>query len=222
MVLTMKLTTFAWNVWDGRTDPAVSSYCVLPQLLFLISANQALDKWQLQKCVMKYPTLLEFLGYSWVLLKIFCLQMTNFLSSFYFPGVLVGPYLDFASYMSLIDESLFKSAEAKGNTNSRRAIPDGRKRVAYRKMLTGLVFLGSFVVLGPSFYFGITVTPWFITQGFLYRSVHCTICDTLLMYSYEGWHISNSVDSLSGPSTMRFGLSQRCAFVCWHKVAMLT
>lgn len=23
MVLTMKLTTFAWNVWDGRRDPKV-------------------------------------------------------------------------------------------------------------------------------------------------------------------------------------------------------
>lgn len=90
------------------------------------------------------------------------------LCSFYFPGVLVGPYLDYASYMSLIDESLF---EGKRSPSSTRSIPDGRKRVAYRKMLTGLVFLGVFVGLSPSFYYGIVITPWFMTQGFLYRSV---------------------------------------------------
>jgi lysophospholipid acyltransferase len=73
--------------------------------------------------------------------------------------------------MSLIDESLFKSAESKGSNTSRRTIPDGRKRVAYRKMLTGLAFLGIFVALGPSFYFGIAVTPWFTSNGFLYRFV---------------------------------------------------
>lgn len=92
----------------------------------------------------------------------------GFLRSFYFPGVLVGPYLDYASYISLIDESLF---EGKRSPSSTRSIPDGRKRVAYRKMLTGLVFLGIFVVLSPSFYYAIVITPWFMTQGFLYRSV---------------------------------------------------
>ncbi|KAF8556286.1 hypothetical protein OG21DRAFT_675931 [Imleria badia] len=124
MVLTMKLTTFAWNVYDG-TRP-----------------KEDLDKWQLQKRVTKYPTLLEFLGFS-----------------FYFPGVLVGPYLDYASYTSLVDGSLFKSVEC--TKPMRRAIPDGRKRAAYRKMLKGLVFLGLFVVLDPFYNFATALTPWF-------------------------------------------------------------
>ncbi|KAI6004231.1 MBOAT, membrane-bound O-acyltransferase family-domain-containing protein [Pisolithus albus] len=136
MVLTMKLTTFAWNVWDGRR-PA-----------------EDLDKWQIQKRVVKYPSLLEFLGFS-----------------FYFPGFLVGPYIDYASYSSLIDGSLFKSANPEPKNAPRRAIPSGRKRVAYRKMVIGLLFLGAFVVLGPKYHFGIALTPWFLSQGLLKRRV---------------------------------------------------
>ncbi|KAK7061370.1 MBOAT, membrane-bound O-acyltransferase family-domain-containing protein [Favolaschia claudopus] len=108
MVLTMKLTTFAWNVYDGRR-PA-----------------EDLDKWQTAKRITQFPTLLEFLGYS-----------------FYFPGILVGPYLDFNDYMDLINETLFKKLKAKGKNG--RNVPSGRKRVAYRKMFSGLAYLGIFV-----------------------------------------------------------------------------
>lgn len=60
MVLTMKLTTFAWNVWDGRR-PASD-----------------LDKWQSTKRVAQFPTLLEFLGYS----SVFTLNLTLRLLTF--------------------------------------------------------------------------------------------------------------------------------------------
>ncbi|OJA12673.1 hypothetical protein AZE42_10144 [Rhizopogon vesiculosus] len=171
MVLAMKLTTFAWNVYDGRVAP------------------EDLDKWQLQKRITKYPTLLEFLGYS-----------------FYFPGILVGPYLDYASYMSLIDESLFKSAEGKGSKG--RAIPDGRKRIAYRKMLNGLVFLGIFVVLGPSFYYGIAVTPWFVTKGFLYRMAYFQLCGFIERSKYYAvWTLTEGASILTGLGFTGFGPS---------------
>ena len=91
------------------------------------------------------------------------------MTRFYFPGVLIGPYLDYASYTSLVDESLFKSIEP--TKPMRRAIPDGRKRVAYRKMLTGLVFLGVFFGLIPSYNMANTITPWFAEKTFLYRYV---------------------------------------------------
>lgn len=66
MVLTMKLTTFAWNVYDGRRKAEVS---VAPQCLELALEiqtvySQDLDKWQTEKRVVHYPSLLEFLGYS--------------------------------------------------------------------------------------------------------------------------------------------------------------
>jgi hypothetical protein len=46
MVLVMKLSTFAWNVYDGRRDAS------------------KLDKWQTAFRVVEYPSILEFLGYA--------------------------------------------------------------------------------------------------------------------------------------------------------------
>ncbi|KAF8897151.1 MBOAT, membrane-bound O-acyltransferase family-domain-containing protein [Infundibulicybe gibba] len=134
MVLTMKLTTFAWNVWDGRRP------------------TEDLDKWQQAKRIVDFPSLLEFLGYS-----------------FYFPGMLVGPYLDFPEYRELVNETLFKAAEVKAKATSGRNIPLGRKRVAYRKMTLGLILLGMFVVLGPKFNFAIALTPEFAQRSILMR-----------------------------------------------------
>ncbi|KAI9572388.1 MBOAT, membrane-bound O-acyltransferase family-domain-containing protein [Boletus coccyginus] len=171
MVLTMKLTTFAWNVLDGRRP------------------KEDLDKWQLQKRVVKYPTLLEFLGFS-----------------FYFPGVLVGPYLDYASYASLIDESLFKSVEFMKPT--RRAIPNGRKRVAYRKMLMGLVFLGLFVVLGPSYNFAIALMPWFAEQTLLYRIAAFQFYGFVERCKYYAiWTLTEGASILTGLGFTGFGSS---------------
>ena len=90
---------------------------------------------------------------------------------FFFPGVLVGPYLDFAEYRALVDESVFAAHAGNGRTKSGRAIPAGRKRVAYGKMVLGLGFLGLFVVFGGSCHFGIALTPWFVSKGWAYRCV---------------------------------------------------
>ncbi|KIJ19826.1 hypothetical protein PAXINDRAFT_125984 [Paxillus involutus ATCC 200175] len=173
MVLTMKLTTFAWNVFDGRR-PA-----------------EDLDKWQLQKRVTKYPTLLEFLGFA-----------------LYFPGILVGPYLDYASYTSLVDESLFKSVEGKSVKPMRRAVPDGRKRVAYRKMLTGLAFLGLFVVLGPSFNFGIAITTQFLEQNLIYRIAIFQFCGFIERSKYYAiWTLTEGASILTGLGFTGYGPS---------------
>ncbi|KAF8556285.1 MBOAT-domain-containing protein [Imleria badia] len=171
MVLAMKLTTFAWNVYDDRRP------------------KEDLDKWQLQRRVTKYPTLLEFLGFA-----------------FYFPGVLVGPYLDYASYTSLVDESLFKSVEA--TKPMRRAIPDGRKRVAYRKMLTGLVFLGFFVVLNPSYNFSTALTPWFAEQSLLYRIAVFQFYGFVERSKYYAiWTLTEGASILTGLGFTGFGLA---------------
>ena len=98
---------------------------------------------------------------------IFLAIHSPFPCSFYFPGFLVGPYLDFASYTALVDESLFKSA--KGKEASGRRVPKGRKRVAYRKMVTGLAFLGMYVTLIGKFNFEVALADWFKAKGLLYR-----------------------------------------------------
>ncbi|TFK74475.1 MBOAT-domain-containing protein [Pluteus cervinus] len=164
MVLTMKLTTFAWNVWDGRR-PA-----------------EDLDKWQMAKRIQKYPSLLEFLGYA-----------------FYFPGILVGPYLDFAEYKDLIDESLFKDPKVLEKSRSGRTIPDGRKRVAYLKMFMGLVYLGIFVVLGGSHNFSTTLEPWFAKKDLLTRIALFQIYGPLERSKYYAiWTLTEGASILTG------------------------
>ncbi|EIW82188.1 MBOAT-domain-containing protein [Coniophora puteana RWD-64-598 SS2] len=170
MVLTMKLTTFAWNVVDGRR-PA-----------------EDLDKWQLAKRVSKFPSLLEFLGYV-----------------FYFPGLLVGPYLDFASYMALVDETLYKTAGAKAE-NAKRAIPKGRKRVAYRKMAVGLLFLAVYVVFRGHFDPAEALKPWFVSKSLLWRIAYWQLCvfSERTKY-YSVWTLTEGASILTGLGFTGFG-----------------
>ncbi|KAG6918210.1 hypothetical protein DXG01_015803 [Tephrocybe rancida] len=134
MVLTMKLTTFAWNVWDGRRKAA------------------DLDKWQTEKRVVEYPSILEFLGYA-----------------FYFPGILVGPYLDFQEYHTLVNETVFDDDKVKEKVKGSRKLPSGRKRVAYGKMVMGLIYLGIYVVLGGQNNYSTALTPWFMEHNLFVR-----------------------------------------------------
>ncbi|KAJ7873378.1 MBOAT, membrane-bound O-acyltransferase family-domain-containing protein [Mycena olivaceomarginata] len=108
MVLVMKLTTFAWNVHDGRR-PA-----------------EDLDKWQTTKRVTEFPSLLEFLDIRRT-------SDSNPRAQILLPGILVGPYLDYVDYMDLVNETMFKKLAVKGKNG--RNVPAGRKRVAYRKMI---------------------------------------------------------------------------------------
>ncbi|KAJ7087231.1 endoplasmic reticulum protein [Mycena belliarum] len=161
MVLTMKLTTFAWNVYDGRRPAA------------------DLDKWQMAKRVTQFPSLLEFLGYS-----------------FYFPGILVGPYLDYADYMDLINETMFKKLEVKGKYG--RNVPSGRKRVAYRKMIFGLLYLGVYVVFG-SWNYGVSLTPWFVQQSLVSRIATYQVCGVVeRMKYYAIWTLTEGASILTG------------------------
>ncbi|KIL67251.1 hypothetical protein M378DRAFT_74038 [Amanita muscaria Koide BX008] len=169
MVLTMKLTTFAWNVWDGRR-PA-----------------EDLDKWQLAKRVTKYPSLLEFLGYA-----------------FYFPGILVGPYLDYQEYDDLVNEVTFKKIER--TDKACRLIPNGRKRVAYRKLFKGLVFLGLFVVLGGSNNYSVALTPWFASKSLLYRIAIFQVYAFFERSKYYAiWTLTEGASILTGLGFTGFG-----------------
>ncbi|EKM59433.1 uncharacterized protein PHACADRAFT_249920 [Phanerochaete carnosa HHB-10118-sp] len=177
MVLVMKLTTFAWNVYDGRR-PA-----------------EELDKWQTEKRVVQHPSLLTFLGYS-----------------FYFPGLLVGPYLEFADYMDLIDGTRFKLLEKADDKQFKavsipgRLVPRGRKRVAYRKMIMGLIYLGLFVVLGGQYNFGIAVQDWFAQKSLLYRIAIFQVCGVVERIKYYAiWTLTEGAAILTGLGFTGFG-----------------
>lgn len=93
-------------------------------------------------------------------------RLVNFDHRFYFPGVLVGPYLEYNDYLDVITERLFVPHAGKENS---RKIPKGRKRVAYLRMLKGLAFLGIYVVFGAKYNYTVLLTPWFEKQTLLYR-----------------------------------------------------
>lgn len=168
MVLTMKLTTFAWNVYDGRRP------------------REDLDKWQFEKHIPddKFPSILSFLGYA-----------------FYFPGVLVGPYLDYNSYQSLIDGSIFKISE--GNQPKRedkdRFIPRGRKRMAYRKMVKALIFLGLYTTCYGTFNYTVALKPWFAKKHVLYRIAYWQLCGFFERTKYYAvWTLTEGASILTG------------------------
>lgn len=77
--------------------------------------------------------------------------------------------------MNLIDGTLFKAIDKEVEEKRAaakipgRLVPRGRKRVAYRKMVVGLVYLGLFVVLGGQYNFGIALQDWFTERSLLYR-----------------------------------------------------
>lgn len=161
MVLTMKLTTFAWNVLDGRRPV------------------EELDEWQKDKRVVQYPSLLEFLGYS-----------------FYFPGVLVGPYLEFADYMALINGTIYKRPV---DDKSRRLVPHGRKRVAYRKMVVGLALLGAYVSCIPTFNYAVAIQSWFLKKSFFYRLAFYQLCGFFERAKYYAiWTLTEGAAILTG------------------------
>ena len=90
-------------------------------------------------------------------------------TSFYFPGILVGPYLDFTEYMELINETMFQHAHVKASLKEGRRLPPGRKRAAYTKMVMGLLYLGTFVFLGGKWNYTVSLTDDFMKMSLLKR-----------------------------------------------------
>jgi len=82
--------------------------------------------------------------------------------------MLVGPYLVYSDYEALVHETVFMNSPQKGSV-VRQKMPAGRKRTAYYKMLRGLVFLGLYVVFGPTYNFSILLLDSWNVQSFLAR-----------------------------------------------------
>jgi hypothetical protein len=73
-------------------------------------------------------------------------------SSFFFPAMLIGPSLDYATYDSLVKGTIYTTPPPGTGTEqakaAKRRIPYGRKRVAYLHLIIGLAFLGIYAVYG--------------------------------------------------------------------------
>ena len=85
MVLTMKMITFGWNVYDGRrkVEVRLGAFIFVNIKRGLKDTIQDLDEWQAAKRITTYPSLLEFLGYSSVLLFSFSCSTTSSFSPRY-------------------------------------------------------------------------------------------------------------------------------------------
>lgn len=79
--------------------------------------------------------------------------------------------------MNLIDGTLFKTidkvdeATKASVTVPGRLVPRGRKRVAYRKMVMGLIYLGLYVVFGSQYNLSVQLQDWFVQKTLLSRYV---------------------------------------------------
>ena len=105
------------------------------------------------------------------LCRVLSLKHSLHVNRFYFPGILVGPYLDFSEYMELINETMFQNAQVKAKVKAGRRLPPGRKRAAFTKLFFGLVYLGVFVLYGGTYNYGVALKPEFMKHSLLMRCV---------------------------------------------------
>jgi len=104
--------------------------------------------------------------------------------------------------MSLIDESIYKSAGPTKHMSGIKPgpkVPKGRKRVAYRKMVIGLIWLCFFVTLSGSHNYSVTLEPWFANHNILYRIFYFQFCGVVERAKYYAiWTLTEGASILTG------------------------
>ncbi|KAG8734305.1 lysophospholipid acyltransferase [Ceratobasidium sp. 428] len=172
MVLVMKLSTFAWNVHDGRRP------------------KEDLDPSQLATRITDYPSLLEFLGYV-------C-YFPGLLIGPAFEFVSYRALVDESLFTST-SRPQANSTAANTRSDSQVRIPAGRNRAAYTKMLQGLVFLLLFTIFGPKFTHAATLKPEWAANPFWYRVANIQIIGFFARTKYYGaWCLTDGATILSG------------------------
>ena len=77
----------------------------------------------------------------------------------------------------MINETMFQHAHVKATLQAGRRLPPGRKRAAYTKMVMGLIYLGTFVLLGGKYNYSISLTDEFARMPLLKRCVGSYVSD---------------------------------------------
>jgi lysophospholipid acyltransferase len=100
---------------------------------------------------------------------------------FYFPGILVGPSVEYVYYEQLVSGALFAPNPNAIVKSERKRVPEGRKRVAYTKLLLALFFLGLYAVGGSNLDYDRVLEPAFMEKSFFGRCVvvYC-ICQNIM------------------------------------------
>mmetsp|Transcript_31851 Transcript_31851/g.23568 ORF Transcript_31851/g.23568 Transcript_31851/m.23568 type:complete len:539 (+) Transcript_31851:74-1690(+) len=182
MVLTMKLTSYAWNIYDGIHDrKKVFAENADPKDRVLASRRKYAIK--------KYPNIIEFFGY------IYC-----------FTCILAGPAFEYSDYAAAIDDSAFEVPDA-GKKDDNAA--DKKKRVVKRpltliagltRLLMGVVCMVLYLKVTPLYKLTTLYDKEFIaTHSFLERLAHLL----LSMFGerqkyYFAWKVAEGASILAG------------------------
>ena len=71
--------------------------------------------------------------------------------------------------MELINETTFQNLQVKAKVKPGRRFAPGRKRAAYTKMFSGLVYLGVYVLYGGKYNYSAALTSEFMKHSLLMR-----------------------------------------------------
>jgi lysophospholipid acyltransferase len=145
-----------------------------------------LSDFQKDRMLPQLPSLVDYAGYV-----------------LFFPSLFAGPAFDFADYRRWLDTTMFDvpaqvEASKRPPVRKKRKIPRSGTPAAW-KALSGLLWLGLFIYLGPKYDQSYLTTPAFITHGFLKRVVLLYLVGfTARLKYYAVWTLTEGACILAG------------------------
>lgn len=174
MVLTMKLTSFAYNLFDGTTDYKN----VFEHPDDLPEHKKKVYKSRRQFAITKTPNLLEFLGYTYS-----------------FTSVLVGPAFEYNEYVRVVDDSINTKI-----VDGKKVVvrPNGKIR-GFLTCLVSLALLGGHVVLASKFSIYNMFNPVNVNKGYLFMFYYMIVSNyTERLRYYFAWKSAEGSNNFAG------------------------
>ncbi|CED83777.1 Predicted membrane protein [Phaffia rhodozyma] len=197
MVLVMKLSSFAWNIHDGRRS------------LSELDAAQAATR------LTKVPGLWSFLGYALFFPSVligpsfdFALYDSHVNKKLSTESNNNQPSTSSTSARSVqtasVTMSSIKQPDIRGDDDvsgsvARTKSPSGRKRVAYVHLAVGLGFLGAYALLGSKASYQNTLRPEWQSYSWHFKFLYVQAAGFIARLKYYGvWELSDGAMILCG------------------------
>lgn len=176
MVITMKLTSFAYNLYDGTADR---------KNVFMTHDNKALAKLYTERkkfAITELPSLLEYFGY------VYC-----------FTCLLAGPAFEYQDYVRSIDGTVFQYSGKDDELKKFHRIPSSLFP-GFLKFLAGTCYLIGHVVISGKFPLSNLYNPLFIANNsFLWRCAYLYIALVGARFKfYFVWMLAEGSSNLAG------------------------
>jgi D-alanyl-lipoteichoic acid acyltransferase DltB (MBOAT superfamily) len=171
MVLTMKLTSFAYNLYDGTVDRANLLREHSDKNVAKIYADRR------KFAIDKLPNPLEFFGY------VYC-----------FTCLLAGPAFEYTDYSHSIDNTKFKRKDGKIEPTPSSLVP------GLSKMIAAIFYLAAHIVSTGYIQLSRVYDPAFVaSHGFLYRCVYLYLALFAVRFKYYFvWMAAEGASNLGG------------------------